>query len=99
METVFANAFIEEVPDEETSITVPDVYETYLNNLAPGEKVVPLNVTEESFALQSIMLTIDNTVIEGIIDPGSQIIAMSKGMCHDIGLLYDPSIKLNVTTS
>jgi hypothetical protein len=54
-----ANAFIEEVPDEETSITVPNVYETYLNNLAPGERVVPLNVAEESYALQSIMLTID----------------------------------------
>jgi hypothetical protein len=30
METVLANAFIEEVLDKETSITVPDVYETYL---------------------------------------------------------------------
>jgi hypothetical protein len=26
METVLANAFIKEVPDEETSITVPNVY-------------------------------------------------------------------------
>jgi hypothetical protein len=49
METVSANAFIEEVLDEETSITVPDVYETYLHNLAPGEKAIPLNVAEESF--------------------------------------------------
>jgi hypothetical protein len=39
LETVLPNAFIEEVLDEETSITVPDVYETYLNNLAPGEKL------------------------------------------------------------
>jgi hypothetical protein len=36
METVSANVFIEEVLDEETDITVPDIYETYLNNLAPG---------------------------------------------------------------
>jgi hypothetical protein len=92
-----ANAFIEEVPDEETSITVPNVYETYLNNLAPGERVVPLNVAEESYALQSIMLTIDNKEeIEGIVNLGSQIIAMSKGVCHDIGLLYNPVIKLNM---
>jgi predicted aspartyl protease len=100
METVLANAFIEEVPNEETSITVPDVYETYLNNLAPGEKAVPLNVAEESFALQSIISTIDNKEeIKGIVDPGSQIIAMSKGMCHDIGLLYDLSIKLNMQSA
>jgi hypothetical protein len=43
------------------------------------------------------MLTIDNKEeIEGIVNPGSQIIAMSKGMCHDIGLLYNPSKKLNM---
>jgi hypothetical protein len=95
MEAVLANAFIEEVPDEETSI--PDVYETYLNNLVPGENTIPLNVTEESYALPLIMLTIDKKeYIKGIVDPGSQIIAMSKGVCHDIGLRYDPSIKLNM---
>jgi hypothetical protein len=98
METVLANAFIEEVLDEETSITVPNVY--YLNNLAPGERAIPLNATEESFTYQSIMLIIDNKEeIEGIVDPGSQMIAMSKGMCHDIGLLYDPSIKLNMQSA
>jgi hypothetical protein len=37
-ETVSTHALIEQVPDdEETSITVPDVYETYINSLAPGE--------------------------------------------------------------
>jgi hypothetical protein len=51
MSSISTHAFIEEIPDEETSITVPNVYETYLNNLAPREKVVPLSVTEESFAL------------------------------------------------
>jgi hypothetical protein len=86
--------------DEETSITVPDVYKTYLNTMALGEKAVPLNVTKESFTLQSIMLTIDNKEgLEGIVDPGSQIIAMSKGVFHDIGLLYDLSIKLNMQSA
>jgi hypothetical protein len=33
---------IEEIPDEETSIIIPDVYETCLNNFVPGEKAVPL---------------------------------------------------------
>jgi hypothetical protein len=47
--------------------------------------VVLLNVTEESFALQLIMLSINNKEeIKGIVDPGSQIIAMFKGVCHDI---------------
>jgi hypothetical protein len=34
--------------------------------------------------------------VEGIIDPGSQIIAMSEAVCHDISLAYNPSIKLNI---
>jgi hypothetical protein len=86
--------------DKKTSITVPDVYKTYLNNLAPGEKAVPPKVAKESFALQSIMLSMDNKEeIEGIVDPGSQIIAMSEDMCHDISLHYDPTIKLNMQSA
>jgi hypothetical protein len=43
------------------------------------------------------MIVVDNREeVEGIIDPGSQIIAMSEAVCHDIGLAYNPSIKLNI---
>jgi hypothetical protein len=83
-----------------TSITVPDVYETYINSLAPGERPIPLNVTQELHTLQSITMVIDNREeVEGIIDLGSQIIAMSEAVCHDIGLAYDPSIKLNMQSA
>jgi hypothetical protein len=100
-ETVSTHALIKQVPDdEETSITVPDVYETYINSLAPGERPIPLNVTQESHALRSITMVVDNREeVEGIIDPGSQIIAMSEAVCHDIGLAYDPSIKLNMQSA
>jgi hypothetical protein len=100
-ETVSTHTLIEQVPnDEETSITVPDVYETYINSLAPGERPIPLNVAQESHALQSIIMVVDNREeVEGIIDPGSQIIAMLEAVCHDIGLAYDPSIKLNMQSA
>jgi hypothetical protein len=99
-EPISTHAFIEEIPDEETSITVPDIYKTYLNNLAPREKAVPLNVTEEAFSLQLIMLSINNKEeIEGIIDPQSQIVVMSEDMCHDINLHYNPTIKLNMQSA
>jgi hypothetical protein len=46
------------------------------------------------------MIVVDNREeVEGIIDPGSQIIAMSEVVCHDIGLAYDPSIKLNMQSA
>jgi hypothetical protein len=99
---VSTHAPIEQVPgevssEEDTSITVPDVYETYIHSLAPGEKPIPLNIAQESYALWSIIMVINNREeVEGIIDPGSQIMAMSKAVCHNIGLVYDPSIKLNI---
>jgi hypothetical protein len=66
-ETVFTHALID---DKETSITVPDIYKTYINSLAPGERPIPLNVAQESHALWSIMMVIDNREeVEGIIDP------------------------------
>jgi hypothetical protein len=37
--------------------------------------------------------------VEDIINPRSQIIAMLKAVCHDIGLMYDPSIKLNMQSA
>jgi predicted aspartyl protease len=58
------------------------------------------NVAQESHARRLITMIIDNREeVEGIIDPGSQIIAMSEAVCHDIGLAYNPSIKLNMQSA
>ena len=38
-------------------------------------------------------MDIDNCAgVECIINPGSQIIAMSEDVCHDMGVLYDPTV-------
>jgi hypothetical protein len=34
-----------------------------------------------------------------VVDPGSEIIAMSEDICHDLGLSYDPSIRMNMTSA
>jgi hypothetical protein len=36
----------------------------------------------------------DHSNIESIVDPGSSIIAMSEDVCHELGLAYDPQIRL-----
>ena len=42
-------------------------------------------------------MKIDNQIdMECIVDPGSQIIAMSEAVCHDLVLIYDPTIQLNM---
>jgi hypothetical protein len=37
--------------------------------------------------------------VESILDPGSQIITMSEYLCTDLGLIYDPSIVLNMQSA
>jgi predicted aspartyl protease len=37
--------------------------------------------------------------VETIIDPGSQIIAMADSVCHELGLIYDPTIQLNMQSA
>ncbi|OBZ79587.1 hypothetical protein A0H81_01077 [Grifola frondosa] len=70
-------------------MVVPDPYETYLRGLKPGETPEVLTVAKESHALRSINGLVDNKEdVEGIIDPGSQIISMSEEVCHALGLIY-----------
>jgi hypothetical protein len=81
-------------------IIVPDIYETYLNNLHPDEKPEELIVAKESHSLRSVMILVDNQeLIESVVDPGSQIIAMSDSVCNDLGIPYDPSIRLTMQSA
>ncbi|KAF8219952.1 hypothetical protein L208DRAFT_1336600 [Tricholoma matsutake] len=80
-------------------IILQDPIKQYINNLGPGETEDPniLKVAKESHALCSIKLLINNQeYIEAILDPGSQIIAMSEAVCHHLGLQYDPRICLHM---
>ena len=35
-----------------------------------------------------------NNPVESVVDPGSSIVAMSEEICHELGLAYDPSIRI-----
>lgn len=79
---------------------VPDIYDLYLKSLPYGQKPEPLIVAKESLALRSIFPIINNQCeIEAILDPGSQIIAMSEDMCLDLALPYDPSVILTMQSA
>jgi hypothetical protein len=82
------------------SFIVPDPYETYLKELPPHEKPKVVTVAKESHALRSIKIVVNNSLkVEGILDPGCQIIAMSEEVCHALGLCYDPTIILNMQSA
>jgi hypothetical protein len=84
------------------AIVIDDPIERYLRSLRPGEAPDPdrLNIAKESSAVRSIFVIIDATQRkECILDPGCQIVAMSEDTCHDLSLVYDPAIKLNMQSA
>ena len=36
---------------------------------------------------------------ECILDPGSQVIAMSEAICHEVGLPYDPTLRIRLVSA
>ncbi|KAF9800393.1 hypothetical protein IEO21_10373 [Rhodonia placenta] len=76
---------------------VPDPYETYLKHIPHGEYPAEFTVTRNSNVICSIIALVDNKEqIECIVDPGSQIVAMSEEVCLGLNLLFDPTIQLNM---
>lgn len=99
-ELPFQNDPIGQQTPPPNSLIIPDPYEMYLNSLKPGEMADMLVVAKESHALRSILPLVDNREhVESIVDPGSQIIAMSEDVCHDLHLIYDPSIRLKMQSA
>ncbi|ETW82043.1 hypothetical protein HETIRDRAFT_46485, partial [Heterobasidion irregulare TC 32-1] len=82
------------------SLVVPDCYEQYLSSLSPGQIPQPLVVAKESSASRSIIPLVDHQqLVECVIDPGSQVIAMSDGICNELALIYDPEVVLNMQSA
>jgi hypothetical protein len=97
---VFAHAIRQPRPPPPDAIIIPDIYDTYLKSLPQGHVAEPLIVAKESSALRSIFPVINNqTQVEAILDPGSQIIAMSEDVCIDLALPYDPAVILTMQSA
>jgi hypothetical protein len=84
------------------SIIIEDPIDLYYKSLRLGEEpdFDTLVIAKESSAVRSIVTLVDNKQrVNCILDPGCQIIAMSKNVCNELGLAYDPSIKLNMQSA
>ena len=54
----------------------------------------------ESSAVRSVLALVDaSQKKECILDPGCQIVAMSETTCHDLGLPYDPTIRITMISA
>ncbi|KAJ6477193.1 hypothetical protein C8R47DRAFT_1289804 [Mycena vitilis] len=79
------------------AVVVPDPYAVFYNS---GPIPDDLIVSMESSAIRSIVPVIDNQQqVECIVDDGSQIIAMSEAVCHELALSYDPRIILRMQSA
>ncbi|KAF7359866.1 hypothetical protein MVEN_00712100 [Mycena venus] len=78
-------------------IVIPDPYAVFYD---AGEIPDDLIVSMESSAIRSILPVIDNQQqVESIVDGGSQIVAMSEAVCHELALAYDPRIILRMQSA
>ena len=92
--TTFLNARAADFEPPPEAIIVPDPYKTYLKVLPPGAAPKRLLVAKESSTLRSIYPLIDNQGdLESIVDPGSQIIAMSEYVCNNSRPCYFSTLK------
>ncbi|EIW58983.1 uncharacterized protein TRAVEDRAFT_48115 [Trametes versicolor FP-101664 SS1] len=87
-------------PLEPGGFVLPDLYDVYLRDVAPSGESPPLKNAKELHALWSIVGLVDTKeYVEAIVDPGCMIVAMSEHVCHHLGLLYDPTIRLNMQSA
>ncbi|KAG6878491.1 hypothetical protein C0993_005420, partial [Termitomyces sp. T159_Od127] len=87
-------------PAEVTNATSIYPVETYVKSFDTDEDLAILIVAHDSQAIRSIMMTIDRHMeVDAIMDSGSQIISMAAEVASDLGLIYSPSIVLNMQSA
>jgi hypothetical protein len=82
------------------SIVVSDPVTQYLNALAPGERPKSVVVAAESHALRTIYPLINRVgEVESLLDPGSQIVSMSRKVATALQVIWDPDIVVHMESA
>jgi len=82
------------------SVVVSDPVTQYLNALAPGEKPKSVVVAAESHALRTVYPLINGVgEVESLLDPGSQIVSMSKAVATALQVTWDPDIVVHMESA
>ena len=82
------------------SVIVGDPVMQYLNTLAPGEEPKSVIVAAESHALRTVYPLINKVgEAESLLDPGSQIVSMSRKVSVLLGVNWDPDITVQMQSA
>ena len=85
---------------EKGSVVVSDPVMQYLNTLAPGEQPKSVVVAAESHALRTVYPLINGVgEVESLLDPGSQIVSMSKTVATMLQVTWDPDITVHMESA
>jgi hypothetical protein len=82
------------------SVVVSDPVMQYLNALRPGEKPKSVVVAAESHALRTVYPLINGVgEVESLLDPGSQIVSMSREVATTLQVSWDPDIIVHMESA
>jgi hypothetical protein len=82
------------------SVVVNDPVTQYFNALRPGEKPKSVVVAAESHALRTIYPMINGMgEVESLLDPGSQIVSMSREVATALQVTWDPDIVVHMESA
>jgi hypothetical protein len=82
------------------SVVVGDPVMQYINTLSPGQKAKTVIVAAESHALRSVYPLINGVgEVESLLDPGSQIVSMSREVATALQVTWDPDIVVHMESA
>jgi hypothetical protein len=82
--------------EESEVLVVPDLAETFYFIQGPDLKT-KLRVARESHSLRAMTMTLDRKAeVSCVVDPGCSVISMSDAVSHQLGIMYDPSIRIEM---
>ena len=82
------------------SVVVSDPVMQYLSALMPGEKPKSVVVAAESLALRTVYPLINGVgEVESLLDPGSQIVSMSREVARALQVTWDPDIVVHMESA
>ena len=77
------------------SLVAQDPYLQYLESLPAGEQPKQVYVARESAPLQVVYPVINSSgSVESVLDSGSQIVSMSLDSARQLGLVWDPNLRI-----
>ena len=104
IEEIMSHAVLENYSETPVEIQpgvyrIPDIAQTFYSAPDLRDKVI-LRSAKESHALRAIHMELaDKAQVECILDPGSMIVAMLDAVSHQLGIPYDPEIKLQMQSA